>query len=542
MDAHRRDFIRLAGLGAAAVGFSTAQGEAQAAGAPGASSEGHIWFPVRAYGATGDSVTIDSPAINRAIEAAAAAGGGTVYFGPGTYASYSIRLKDNITLYLDHGAIILAAKTTAPGDIMGSYDAAEPNLNMAWDHYQEFGHNHWHNSLIWGEGLKNVSILGPGLIWGKGLSRGGKHDVPRAEDPGIGNKSIGLKNCSNVLLRDFSILEGGHFAILATGVDNLTIDHLAIDTNRDGMDIDCCWNVRISSCSVNSPTDDAICPKSSYALGYARPTKNLTISDCYVAGTYEVGTLLDGSFKKFPAADKVLRQGGIKCGTESNGGFENIAIFNCVLEGCRGIQIESVDGALAEDICISNITMRDIQTAPLFLRLGSRMRGPAGIPMGKLRRILINNIVCSNSASRLASIFSGIPGHWIEDIKISNVFVQHQGGAMAAQAALQPPEREAKRPDSGMFGPMPAQGFFLRHVRNLSMSHIEIASLAQDARPSFVLEDVEDADFFGIRCPRMPGAPMFALHAVEQFSLRFSKGLADTAISKAVKQDLYAGS
>lgn len=154
MDAHRRDFIRLAGLGAAAVGFSTAQGEAQAAGAPGASSEGHIWFPVRAYGATGDSVTIDSPAINRAIEAAAAAGGGTVYFGPGTYASYSIRLKDNITLYLDHGAIILAAKTTAPGNVEGSYDAAEPNPNMAWDHYEDFGHNHWHNQPYLGRGAE----------------------------------------------------------------------------------------------------------------------------------------------------------------------------------------------------------------------------------------------------------------------------------------------------------------------------------------------------------------------------------------------------
>jgi polygalacturonase len=253
-----------------------------------------------------------------------------------------------------------------------------------------------------------------------------------------------------------------------------------------------------------------------------------------------MGTLLDGSFRKFPATDKVLRQGGIKCGTESNGGFQNIAISNCVLEGCRGIQIESVDGALAEDICISNITMRDIQTAPLFMRLGSRMRGPTGIPIGKLRRVLVNNIVCSNSVSRFASILSGIPGHWIEDIKISNVFIQHQGGAPAAQAALQPQERETRRPESGMFGPMPAQGFFLRHVRNLSMSHIEVVPLAPDARPSFVLDDVADSDFFGVKCSQTAGVPIFALHDVEQFNVRFSRGLADTSISKAVKQDLYA--
>src|SRR6201992_159214 len=106
----------------------------------------------------------------------------------------------------------------------------------------------------------------------------------------MGNKTIALKNCHNVLLRDFSILKGGHFGILVTGVDNLTIDNLKIDTDRDGMDIDCCKNVRVSNCTVNSPWDDAICPKSSYALGYARATENLTISDNYVTAGYELGS------------------------------------------------------------------------------------------------------------------------------------------------------------------------------------------------------------------------------------------------------------
>jgi polygalacturonase len=124
------------------------------------------------------------------------------------------------------------------------------------------------------------------LIWGKGLSRGWGVG-PKAEDPGVANKAIALKNCRNVLLRDFSILHGGHFGILATGVDNLTIDNLKIDTNRDGMDVDCCRNVRITNCSVNSPWDDGICLKSSFALGYARATEMVTISNCLVAGSYE---------------------------------------------------------------------------------------------------------------------------------------------------------------------------------------------------------------------------------------------------------------
>src|SRR5207253_2113073 len=153
-------------------------------------------------------------------------------------------------------------------DIIDSFTKNQAVMPMPWDKYQDYGHSHWHNSLILGEGINDVSIVGPGLIWGRGLSRGTGREQPKAEDPGVGNKAIALKNCRNVLLRDFSILHGGHFGILATGADNFTIDNLTIDTNRDGIDIDCCRNVRVSNCSVNSPWHDGICLKSSFVLGY----------------------------------------------------------------------------------------------------------------------------------------------------------------------------------------------------------------------------------------------------------------------------------
>ena len=167
-----------------------------------------------------------------------------------------------------------------------------------------------------------------------------------------------MLKCRNVILRDFTIYHGGWFGILATGVDNLTIDNLKIDTNRDGMDIDCCKNVRVSNCTVNSPHDDGICLKSSYALGYARTTENVTITNCQVSGYLE-GSLLDGTFKK-ETSNGHGPTGRIKFGTESNGGFVNISISNCVFDYCRGLALETVDGALLEDVTINNITMRDI--------------------------------------------------------------------------------------------------------------------------------------------------------------------------------------
>src|ERR1700680_898731 len=511
----RRDFLRTAGPGIVGAGIVTTALRGSAAetkSSPRNSNSGI--FDARLFGAIGDGTTIDSPAINRAIEMAASSGGGTVRVPAGSYLCFSIRLKSNVAILLDQNAIILAADPSSSGS--GGYDTAEPNT--PWNDYQDYGHNHWHNSLIWGEGLENISILGPGLIWGKGLSKG-YGPGPVAETPGVANKAIALKNCRNVILRDFSILKGGHFGILATGVDNFTIDNLKIDTDRDGIDVDCCRNVHVSNCTVNSPWDDGICPKSSYALGYARATENLTIANCYVTGIYQLGSVLDGTFKRFDSAAKIPRTGRIKFGTESNGGFKNITVSNCVFEGCSGFALETVDGGLLEDVTITNITMRDLTSSPIFMRLGSRMRGPNGVPVGSLRRILMSNIVCSNADPRLGSILSGIPDHPIEDIQLNDIYIQHQGGVTGEAATIQPPELEAHYPEPNMFGPMPSQGFLIRHARNVELNNVEIRSIREDPRPLFVLEDVKSVEFFRVRARRVKSAPYFILNDVEDFNV-----------------------
>jgi polygalacturonase len=495
------------------------------------------WLDVRKLGAVGDGKAIDSKVVNKAIDRLAARGGGVVHFPPGTYACYTIRLKSGVSLHLESGATILAAPVPLDGVTSGGYDDAEPQ--GAWEPYQDYGHNHWRNSLIWGEGVHDIAIFGRGLIWGKGLSRGlgSDSDLPKSDRPGVGNKAIALKNCHNVLLRDFSILQGGWFALLATGVDNLTIDNLLVDTNRDGFDIDCCRNVRVSNCTVNSPWDDGICPKSSFALGYARATENVTITNCYVTGHYAMGSVVDGTWKPAPAELAARATGRIKCGTESNGGFKNITISNCVFDQCRGLALESVDGANCEDITITGITMRGITNCPLFLRLGRRMRGPAGVPIGTLKRVIISSIT-SYSSTSLPSIIAGVAGHPVEDIKISDVFLHQVGGGSSELAQRQPPAQEEMYPEPTMFGELPASGCFIRHARNVEVSNVEIETASSDARPAFWMQDVAGADFFRMRFPQ---GVAYALDRVSKFRSFGCRSMADVSFDDLQTKIIAAG-
>jgi polygalacturonase len=485
-------------------------------------------FNVRDFGAKGDSVAIETDAINKAIDAASAQGGGTVWFPAGNYLSFSIHLKSNITLHLDNGAFLIGAD---PAQGKGGYDAPEPN---AFNMYQDFGHSHWHNSLIWGENIENISITGNGWIIGNGLTRSGR------ENPGIGNKAIALKLCRNVTLKDFTVLRGGHFCLLATGVDNMTIDNVKLDTNRDGFDIDCCRHVHISNCSVNSPFDDAIVLKSSFGLGFARMTEDVTITNCSVSG-FDIGTFLDGTYQRKNydrVPDRGVVTGRIKFGTESNGGFRNITISNCTFEFCRGLALETVDGGILEDISVTNVTMRDVMGAPFFLRLGARMRGPEGPPVGKLRRVNISNMVVYSANPDYASLILGIPGFYVEDIRLNNITILAKGGAPQEQASLLVPEKENSYPDPQEFGKIPAYGFFIRHVKNIEMSDIEIKLENEDSRPPFWLEDVIGATFINVKAQHSKGVPSFILKDVTEFKTVDCGTIPDKIIDKVANTKL----
>jgi len=232
----------------------------------------------------------------------------------------------------------------------------------------------------------------------------------------------------------------------------------------------------------------------------------------------------------------------------------NITITGNVVEGCKGISLETSDGALIEDIAITGNTLRDIVDAPLFLRLNSRNRGPtATMRPGTLRRILISNLISYNSASSTSSILSGIPSNLIEDVKLDNCYFSNCGlpkdavigwgsdiRPMPDWHTLQVPERENAYPELLSFGPTPSNGFFIRHLKNLEMSYVEVAPMAPDPRPAFWLEDVHRADFFAITAPQPDNAnhPSFSLHNVTDLRILWSRAAKDTDLAKAASETI----
>jgi len=492
-----------------------------------ADSAGKNFFNVRDYGAVGDGKNLDSPAIDKAINAAAEAGGGTVLVPAGIYLSGSIHLQSNIHLLVDAGATILGAPQA-----MNAYDETEP---YTLGGYQDGGHCYFHNSLIWGENLTNVFITGNGMINGGGMVRSDKildqmcgflHDgIPgpvatNMPPVRLGNKAICLKLCRNVVIRDVTIYHGGHFAILVTGCDNLTVDNVTMDTDRDGIDIDCCHNTMVSNCRINSPNDDGLCPKSTFALGELRLTENLTIVNCQVSGFLE-GTLIDGTMK--PAKGGY---GRIKFGTESSGGFRNCTVANCTFRSCRGFALEEVDGGLLENITANNLTMMDVPDYAIYITTGKRNRTPGVATNSRMKNILISNVIADGVGKMSGIQIMGLPEQPIEGVRLENIRLISNGGGTTNDAAIQPKELGTGYPEPGKIGILPAYGVYARHVKGLELANINTSFKTNDFRPAAAFDDVQGLEIDNFK-PQVADGVKAAVFAdnVGGVTIRNSPGL-----------------
>ena len=360
-------------------------------------------YSVLDFGASsGGAPAANTAGINAAIRAAACAGGGTVRFPAGEFKTYTIRLKSNVNLCLDKGAVVRAARTDinmARDDIDfrmnqkgegGNYDEPEVNLYAG---IQDHGHSYFANSLVYGADLENIMIYGEGRFDGSAMDehthereyvlQGGDPMEPDCRNERghrgewFGNKCLALVRCRNVVLRGVDILIGGHFAIIAEGVTNLLVEDMTVDTTRDAFNIDCCQNVTVRRSVFNSLTDDGIVMKASYGAGLFMPTRNVLIEDCRVSG-YDAGSVLAGKYTadKLVADDRCGPTGRVKFGTESTCGYDLVTIRRVKFDRARGFSMEAVDGSDLSNVVFSDCEMNNVSSSPIFIRIGDRARYP----------------------------------------------------------------------------------------------------------------------------------------------------------------------
>ncbi len=453
-------------------------------------------YNVKDFGAKGDGKALAHIAFNAAIEKCVADGGGRVVLPTGTYLCGSIRLKSNVELHITPGATILAAPSS-----MKAYDESEEWVGPA---YQDGGHTYFHNSLIYAVGQENVSITGRGRIDGKGLT---KKDTEKGGNLqggsiGTGDKAIALKQCRNILIRDVTIYRGGHFAIIVTGCELGTIDNVLIDTNRDGIDIDCCKYLTVSNTKVNTPSDDAIVLKSSYALKKPVMCEHIAINNCVITG-YKLGSLLDGSY----IPEKVNWVcGRFKLGTESNGGYRNIAVTNCTFMYSSGLAFEEVDQGKMENIVVNNITMNHVHHYPIYITTGCRNRGPkerTDVSYGG--DITISNVIMQDVDSLAGIIVTGMSGYPLRNISLNNIRIHYRGGGTADLAKCQYREQGTNYPEPKFAKATPAYGLFARHVDGIDVNHVTFHTMKTDYRPAVMFDDVKNASIIDLKAPDVEG-------------------------------------
>jgi hypothetical protein len=418
-------------------------------------------FCVRDFGATGAGRQPDTKALQAAIDACASSGGGVVYLPPGRYLSGTIFLKSNVSLVLETGSLLLGSTNRA------DYPSVQPSLRSYTDVYV-------HQSLLYGENLDHVAILGNGTIDGQGAYFPGAY----LTRPYI----IRLVNCTNVEvsgvhLKDSPMWVQHYLACSDVHLHGLTVRSVC-NANNDGIDIDACARVLISDCNIVSG-DDSIVLKSTTN----RPCRDVTVSNCVLSS----------------------RSNALKLGTESVGGFQNITFSNCVVydTGLSGIALETVDGGVLENVNVSGVNMRNVKSA-IFLRLGSRARpayeGAHQPGMGAFRNVLITNVQ-ADGADKAGCAIAGLPGYAIEEVTLQDIRVRFAGGGTKQDASREVFEAAEAYPEYNMFGTLPAFGFYCRHVRGLRFDQVQVSRETADDRPALVCDDVDRLTVSGFESP-----------------------------------------
>ncbi|MFB2117720.1 glycoside hydrolase family 28 protein [Parapedobacter sp. 2B3] len=434
-----------------------------------------IIYNIVDFGAVNDGFTVNTAAINEAISTCAAQGGGQVVIPPGTFLSGTITLLSNVELHLATGSVLLASTDRADFPRQ-----PQPTYRSLKDKGGWF-------ALVYALEAQNIAITGKGTIDGNGAKQ--------QPDPALFGgdldgrpRNILFISCKGVRVEGVRMRNSGMWNQHYLDCEDLLIDRIEVynhsNRNNDGIDIDGCRRVVVSNSIIDSD-DDGITLKST---GPA-PTEDVVITNCVVSSFCNA----------------------IKAGTESTGGFRNISISNCVVKpsrskarpvfdtprhGITGISLEIVDGGTMEGVTINNITIEGTE-CPLYIRLGNRarkyMEDVPTPPVGSMRNISISNLVAYNTGNFSSSI-TAIPGHYIENVQLSNVQFFNRGGLRPddyIQSHIHVIEDERGYPQPTVWANLPSSLLFIRHAKNISLIGFQFGSKSSDSRPPIVAVDVD---------------------------------------------------
>lgn len=438
-------------------------------------------FNICDYGASADTATINTIAIQKTIDACAANGGGQVIVPKGAFITGTILLKSHVNLHLNEGASLIGS--TNPND----YISIDPFVDATG---QPRG-----KCLIGAIDANHVSISGKGIIQGQGTMftpQKIKETIKKLKgDANADDKTpsknlferpflVRLVRTTNISVQGIKLINPAAWTLHLYQCGHFTIDGIKIyshaNRNNDGIDVDSSTNGVIKNCDIDSG-DDAICFKTTSPL----PTENIRVRDCRIKSNW----------------------GAIKIGTESMGDFSDVSVKDCLIHDTRGggIKLLSADGANIERVSIDNIKMENVDM-PLFIRLGERLRVYRDAPkqtVGSMENISITNLTAiapPDSSSRVkppTGIFiTGTTNHRIESVKLVNIHIQLPGGGNAKDAQTIVPEDDTAYPEYTKFGKLPAYGLYARHIDSLQIKNVSFALISKDKRKEIILKDVQN--------------------------------------------------
>jgi len=459
----RRTLGLLAAVSALAIGASlVAATSASAAGT----------FNIRDYGATGNGSTNDSAAIQKAVDAASAAGGGTVRVPSGTYkSSKTIHLKSKVVFQLDSGSTIVGASGAG-------YDAPESN---PYDKYQDYGHSHFHNAMFYGDRLTDIGFVGSGTL------DGGGHLITGNPDSGEADKIISLTRCDGLTLNGVKLRRGGHFAILTNNCNNITSDALRIDTasDRDGWNVISASNVTVTNADI-SANDDALVFKSDYALGAKLPNGHVTVTGSHLSAQ----------------CCNALMFGSETCGDFSDYNFQHITITGA---DKSGLGMVSMDGANISDVHYRDITMTGVHS-PIMQKIGTRKRCGNNPGVGHISNITYDDITATGTSPSFSpTLWGESGGNRISGVTFTNVHITVPGGNGTMSTSV--PSNNATDYNPKSIGTRPAYGWYLHNANNVTFTGSSVEFASNDGRPAVIANAGSNLKFDGFTVERGSNSP-----------------------------------